>query len=94
MELPPTHLGHHKAKGVLFRHLCDSSTGLRLLSWPCGWGEVHRLRESHGHPAAELFIELVALVGIRNAVQLWGISPEEVEMIRTSLQGNDRIVNG
>lgn len=94
MVLPPTTIGHHKAKGVLFQHLEESLTTTRLLSWPFGWGKIHRLRASYGHPSAELFIELVALVGIRNAVQLWGISPNEVGMIRASLHGDDPVDNG
>lgn len=94
MEERPTHIGHHRAKGVMFQHLNDSLTNRRLLSWPCGWGRIHRLRESYGHPGAELFLELAALVGTRDAVQLWGITPEEVALIRESLGGSDRVGHG
>jgi hypothetical protein len=94
VEHQPSHIGHHRAKGVLFQNLTDSLTNRRLLSWPRGWGRIHRLRESYGHPGAELFLELVSLVGITNAAQLWEISPEEVALIRDSLRGCDRIDNG
>lgn len=94
MEAQPSHVSYHRAKGVTFQNLTDSLTNRRLLSWPCGWGRIHRLRESYGHPGAELFLELVSLVGITNAAQLWEISPEEVAMIRESLRGCNRIVSG